>query len=284
MLVDATISGLRRQELEVLDRLLRPNVAAGVADAVAMLAGAAARRGDVAAVQQIVARAVDSTAPVWQRTAVLEGLDTGLAGGAGGRGRGAPGGRGAAAPTRTVSLAAEPRALLELAEGADEAGATAKRVLSKLEWPGKPALVVEVAPLTPDEQRRFDAGAEVYKGVCVGCHQPDGRGKEKVAPSLVESAYVQDPTAGAPIRILLGGKEGPIGLMPPLGGALTDEQVAAVLTYIRREWGHTAAPVAPDDVLEIRGLTKSRSRPWTDAELQQGRGGRPAPAGRGAQQ
>ena len=31
--------------------------------------------------------------------------------------------------------------------------------------------------------------------------------------------------------------------MPPLGSALTDEQIAAVLTYIRREWGQTASPV-----------------------------------------
>ena len=53
--------------------------------------------------------------------------------------------------------------------------------------------------------------------------------------------------------------------MPPLGGALNDEQIASVLTYIRREWGHTAAPVAPDDVVEIRGLTKTRTKPWTDA-------------------
>ena len=35
----------------------------------------------------------------------------------------------------------------------------------------------------------------------------------------------------------LNGKEGPIGLMPPIGVVLSDEQIAAVLTYIRREWG-----------------------------------------------
>jgi len=41
--------------------------------------------------------------------------------------------------------------------------------------------------------------------------------------------------------------------------------------------------VAPEDVQEIRGLTKTRTKPWTDAELQQGRGGRGAAAGRGGQ-
>jgi hypothetical protein len=49
-------------------------------------------------------------------------------------------------------------------------------------------------------------------------------------------------------------------------------------------WGHTAAPVAPEDVQEIRGLTKTRTKPWTDAELQQGRGRGAAPAGRGGGQ
>jgi mono/diheme cytochrome c family protein len=170
-----------------------------------------------------------------------------------------------------------------LAAATTDAGAMAKRVLAKLDWPGKPVPVVEVAPLTAEQQKRYDAGAELYKGICSGCHQPDGRGKEKLAANLVDSAYVKGD-ATTPIRILLGGKEGPIGLMPPLGGALNDEQIASVLTYIRREWGHTAPPVGPEDVLEVRGLTKTRTKPWTDAELQQGRGGRGAAAGRGGQQ
>ena len=62
--------------------------------------------------------------------------------------------------------------------------------MAKLDWPGKPAPVVDAPPLTADEQKRFDAGSEIYKSVCVGCHQPDGRGKEKLAPPLVESRYV----------------------------------------------------------------------------------------------
>jgi mono/diheme cytochrome c family protein len=151
----------------------------------------------------------------------------------------------------------------------------AKRIVAKLDWPGKPVPVAPpAAPLTAEQQKRFDAGSDLYKSICIGCHQADGKGKEKVAPSLVDSRYVNGPDAGAATRILLAGKEGTIGLMPPLGGSLNDEQIASVLTYVRREWGHTASPVAPDDVREVRGLTKTRTRPWTDAELQAGRGGR----------
>jgi mono/diheme cytochrome c family protein len=133
---------------------------------------------------------------------------------------------------------------------------------------------VSVPPLTPDEQQRFANGSELYKNICIGCHQADGRGQEKLAPSLLASKYVISADGGNAARILLGGKEGPVGLMPPLGSMLSDDQIAAVLTYIRREWGQTAPPIAPDEVKEIRGLTKTRKRPWTDAELPQGRGGR----------
>ncbi len=66
-----------------------------------------------------------------------------------------------------------------------------------------------------------------------------GAARRSSARNLVDSPYVTAADASAMIRILVGGKEGPIGLMPPLGPALTDEQIAAALTYVRRAWGHT---------------------------------------------
>ena len=216
------------------------------------------------------------------RASILQGLDLGLPasaaeGAEGAAVAGGGGGRGAAAPARLVALAAEPKALTALATEAGDTGALAKRVVARLEWPNKPAPVVTAAPLTAEEQKLFTAGAELYKNICSGCHQPDGRGKEKLAPTLVESRYTIGPDGSAAARILLAGKEGTIGLMPPLGGALNDDQIASVLTYVRREWGNTGAPVSVEDVREVRGLTKTRTRPWTDAELTpagRGRGGR----------
>jgi mono/diheme cytochrome c family protein len=241
-----------------------------------MLAATIARSGDSVAVQRLIARATEGADADAARLALLRGIETGLAsaGGRGGRAGGAAGGRGRAGTVapRAIALASEPAALTRLAAADSDAGRIAKSIAGKIDWPGKPAPAVDVAPLTDEQQRRFSAGAELYKNICMGCHQVDGRGREKLAPDLVESHYVTSPDAGAATRILLGGKEGQIGLMPPLGSALDDEQVASVLTYIRREWGHTAAAVAPDEVREIRGLTKTRTRPWTDAELQQVRG------------
>jgi mono/diheme cytochrome c family protein len=78
------------------------------------------------------------------------------------------------------------------------------------------------------------------------------------------------------VRILLNGKEGSVGLMPPIGQAFTDDQIAAVLTYIRREWGQEGAPVEAETVKTVRGETAGRARPWTNEELAAlAAGGRP---------
>ena len=263
--VDAIISGLRGRELEALTRMW--NGGARHADVLSMLAGAIARSGEVGSVQQVLARATAAESADWQRLAMLKGLDAGLPAASVPRGR-------RLQEQPPVVLPQEPSDLQRLAATPGEAGTLAKTVVARLLWPGKPSPAVDVPPLNPEERERFAAGTEIYNNLCVACHQPDGRGREKLAPTLVDSRYSAGPDAGAAIRILLAGKEGPIGLMPPLGTALNDDQIASVLTYVRREWGNSGSPVSPEDVREIRGLTRGRSRPWTDAELQTGRGGR----------
>jgi len=300
IMVDAAISSLNGVEAEVLAKVMQaktptaPKAPAEPSDAVSMLAGAVAKSGDASAVQHVIEVAVDASRPEWERTALLKGLDAGLQplgaggggrGGRGGRGGGggggglpglsAPGGRVATTPGRGVSLPSEPSALSALAAGNGALAALAKSVSAKLDWPGRPVPVVTAPPLTAEQQKRYDAGAEIYKNICMGCHQDDGRGKEKLGGNLVDSQFVNAPNPEPTIRILLAGKEGQIGLMPPLGASLTDEQIASALTYIRRAWGHTAAPVDPLNVMEVRSLTKGRTKPWTNEELQAaGRGGR----------
>jgi mono/diheme cytochrome c family protein len=55
--------------------------------------------------------------------------------------------------------------------------------------------------------------------------------------------------------------------MPPVGSVLSDDQIAAVLTYIRREWGQDGTPVEPGVVKDTRALVTGRARPWTNEEL-----------------
>jgi mono/diheme cytochrome c family protein len=75
-------------------------------------------------------------------------------------------------------------------------------------------------------------------------------------------------------RIILHGLTGPIQVngrtyrldMPGLG-LFTDEQIASILTYIRREWEHSAAPVEPATIKAIREATKNRTEGWRQEEL-----------------
>jgi mono/diheme cytochrome c family protein len=175
------------------------------------------------------------------------------------------GGRGRGGARPALKLTREP-AIAALAASGDLSSRVTD-VLARLEWPGKPGMAAPVAPLAPAEQTRFEAGRTVYQNLCQACHQPNGRGLEKLAPPLIGSEFALASSATIPIRIVLNGKEGSVALMPPLGGILSDEQIAAVLTYIRREWGHAASPIDPAAVTQTRKETASRARPWTNDEL-----------------
>ena len=132
IIVDAAISSLKGLEADVLTAVMQAKTVASASptEAVAMLAAAVAKSGDVAAVQRVIDVIADASQPEWQRTALLQGLDAGLpvlgaaprlAGGRGGGGGGglpglsAPGGRVAVTPGRGVSLPGRARR-------ADEAG------------------------------------------------------------------------------------------------------------------------------------------------------------------
>ena len=67
------------------------------------------------------------------------------------------------------------------------------------------------------------------------------------------------------IRIVLNGLKGDL-LMPAMG-TLDDQQLAAILTYTRRAWGHEAGPVSPATVGRVRAGSQGRQSPWTVSEL-----------------
>jgi mono/diheme cytochrome c family protein/glucose/arabinose dehydrogenase len=180
----------------------------------------------------------------------------GAAGAAGGGGRGG----------QTLRLSREPQPLATVAASNGPFAERAASLLRRIEWPGKPGVAAPVAPLTGADLRRFEAGENIYKSTCQACHQIDGRGQDRIAASLIGSPLAL-ASPDVPIRILLNGKEGTIGLMPPLGQTMSDDEIASVLTYIRREWGQTGAPVDPATVKDVRARNAERKRPWTNDEL-----------------
>jgi mono/diheme cytochrome c family protein/glucose/arabinose dehydrogenase len=302
VMLDAAFSGLRGIEQRALDHLLA-NATGETPQRTAvatMLAALVVRGAQDAPTQALFARIADDSRPLWQRAAVLRGVEVAVTGGqlpgpplrrgagpaAGVKppcptcpgARGGPGGAYAfpgvreaqQAPSRGggrgLRLNGEPVALATVAASGGNLAARAKALLARIEWPDKPG-GRSLPPLTPNEQLRFNAGREVYRNVCETCHQPDGRGQDRMAPSLVDSAFALAP-AEIPARILLNGKEGAVGLMPPLGATLSDDDLAAVLTYVRREWGQTGTPVEPSVIRQVRAQTAGRERPWTNDELE----------------
>jgi mono/diheme cytochrome c family protein/glucose/arabinose dehydrogenase len=304
--LDAALSGLRGGEAGVLEKLMRtgtrqtPQREASIT----MIAATIVRSAQEAGIQDLFAWIGDGSRSPWQRSALLRGAEVALLGSpmpgtpaprvsanettvpapcpTCPGGRAGPGGayayqRPAAPPSDPAAsgggrggdrlqLNREPMALTALAAG-DQLAPRVSAVLARVSWPGKPGDAAPVPTLTADEQRRFDAGREIYRNMCQSCHQPDGRGQDRLAPTLIGAVFTLAP-AEIPTRILLNGKEGAVGLMPPIGAKLSDEQIASVLTYVRREWGQAASPVDADTVKAMRALSAGRSRPWTDDELQ----------------
>ncbi|MFM7606100.1 MAG: c-type cytochrome [Prosthecobacter sp.] len=140
-----------------------------------------------------------------------------------------------------------------------------------------PALAVTAAAPAAGGSAK-DRGKTTYMAVCFACHQPTGMGLPNMFPPLAGSDWVKAKKADRLIRIVLHGLNGPVQvngvpfttpapLMPPQGAALSDQQIADVLTYVRAEFGGGASEVTVDQVKAIRDAEKARAAMWTDAEL-----------------
>jgi mono/diheme cytochrome c family protein len=110
------------------------------------------------------------------------------------------------------------------------------------------------------------AGGAIYRDQCSACHGLDGKGIDRLFPSVANSsmARADDPTSV--IRIVLRGarsvatdQEPTAPGMPSYGAQLKDDQVANVLTYIRNSWGSAAPAVSPDQVGRLRASVAKRS-------------------------
>jgi mono/diheme cytochrome c family protein len=111
----------------------------------------------------------------------------------------------------------------------------------------------------------------------VACHQATGQGLPGAFPPLADSEWVLGPEQRL-IRIVLHGLGGEIevigatynGIMPAFGPSTlswSDDEIAAVLSYVRQEWGNAADPVSPETVAAVRAETADRTTAWTVAEL-----------------
>jgi mono/diheme cytochrome c family protein len=123
-------------------------------------------------------------------------------------------------------------------------------------------------------------GKKQFQSVCITCHQATGLGQAGIYPPLAGSEWVNGPEERI-IRIVLDGLKGSVHVagkeygaaaMPVFGQVAgsgynwSDEKIAAVLTYVRQEWGNKGAPVTTEAVTKIHQATGDHKE-WSEAEL-----------------
>jgi len=140
-------------------------------------------------------------------------------------------------------------------------------------------------PLESDLKGRdlelFTKGKAIYdrEGFCVTCHQADGRGiAASGSPSLAGTHWVVGSEERL-IKLTLKGLNGPIEVlgkqypgdvpMTPFEGLLSDEEVAAVLTFVRNSFGNKAPPISPERVKEVRKAIGTKEGFYSPEELLQ---------------
>ncbi|WP_428993096.1 c-type cytochrome [Luteibacter rhizovicinus] len=102
-------------------------------------------------------------------------------------------------------------------------------------------------------------GQKVYADRCATCHGDSGKGKGDAYPPLDGNSSVVEPVGVNAIRVVLSGGFAPATKgnprpysMPPFSQHLSDDEVAAVVSYIRQAWSNAANPVSADDVRTYR--------------------------------
>ncbi|MCB1229302.1 MAG: c-type cytochrome [Verrucomicrobiae bacterium] len=125
--------------------------------------------------------------------------------------------------------------------------------------------------LSQAQMKVYELGKEVFNrdAHCATCHQPHGQGLPNIYPTLAGSDWLDDDERI--IKIALKGLWGPIEVagkhfdptkgVPPMvgfGPLLNDEELAAVLSYVRQSFGNNGRFIKPEQVARIREETKDR--------------------------
>lgn len=120
-------------------------------------------------------------------------------------------------------------------------------------------------------------GKRLYTQNCVVCHQSTGLGVAGQFPPLVGSEWVNSDSKHGDnhlVMLMLNGLQGPMQVMGasynnamPQWKQLSDDQIAAILTYIRSDWGNKGDAIDPAFVATIRKEQAAQNEAWTQAQL-----------------
>ena len=107
-------------------------------------------------------------------------------------------------------------------------------------------LAASAIALAAAPQARAD-GKALFQKNCAACHQASGKGIPGAFPALAGNALVQGP-APEVAMVLLQGRGG----MPDFSASMSDEDIAAVLSFARAAWGNKAAPLKAEEIGALR--------------------------------
>ncbi len=106
---------------------------------------------------------------------------------------------------------------------------------------------------------QMSAGAKAYRETCSACHELDGEGSPGVFPPLPRNSNLMATDPSSVIRIVLDGAQSVVtaqfpnpATMPGYSDKMTDEEIAAAITYMRNAWGNAASAVSPDRIRAAR--------------------------------
>ena len=236
IMVEAALSGLHNRELAFLDLLLKiaawSQKSASATRLYGALAQAIVNSGKLEELERLLGHVSDAEkrAP-WVRVALLDGM----------------------VEAKKRGLERLPAALAIVEKSSQKEVETRAAALRK-SW----STAVPAAPTAGGRRGRinsnFDRGEGLF-AICSACHGPEGKGQPTIAPPLVESAVLAGPPEEVIRSVLFGRnqdrKNKAFPDMPPLGG-LGDEDISAVISYVRAKWGAAASPVTAADVKKIR--------------------------------
>ena len=262
---DGALSGLGGRELEFLQRALADaewdNAGGRHASVVRQLAACVARERNAGRVDRLLSLALKrASGGDWRGKAILDGVVSAATT----KGR---------AP-KPIAYKQQPASFAKLlAHKLGAISSRAKKLEKFLVWGEAAKPLPPPRALTKAEAKRFAEGKTLFQMTCAACHMPDGLGQEGKAPPLLDSPFL----LGSPerlIRIVQNGVTGPITVhgrvydmtMPGLQG-ISDEQIASILTYARREWEHRADPIDAATVTRAKKAIGGREIPWTEKEL-----------------
>jgi len=129
-------------------------------------------------------------------------------------------------------------------------------LLAQVKTKAKPRYVAGLALIS---------GKGIYEKYCLTCHQADGGGVPNMNPSLIKTSYVLGNKTRL-IKVVLNGFSENVDIdgesysnVMPSHDFLKDQEIAAVLTYVRENFTNKAGPVTAAQVKAVRATNKKKA-------------------------